>query len=103
MASQFLLARNQPMDGKVAIAANRNRFLHLLPGEPFAKPLVGMTGPGNQVVFGRRLTHPPSTQSTGMSRIAIPIDFHLPYRFRRSNAAAVIVKTPVRSEGSTSG
>ncbi len=52
-------------------------------------------------MLGRRLTHPSLAKPTAMTILTILIA--VLHFFNRSSAAAVIVKTPVLNEGSTSG
>jgi hypothetical protein len=72
-----------------------------LSGEAFSKPLVRVHCTGDQVVLGRPLPHHSVTESAGASIAISPVT--ATHFLRRSKAAAVIVITPVRSEGSTSG
>jgi hypothetical protein len=85
----------------MAVTANRDRLLHLLSGEAFSKPLVRMHCSGDQVVLGRPLPHHSVTEpaSACIAMLAVTTAHFL----SRSKAAAVIVITPVRSDGSTSG
>ena len=99
--AQFLFAGNQPVDTAMTVSANRDRLLHLLSSEAFLKPLVRVHGSGDQVVLGRPLAHHSVTQPAGASIASCAVTFA--HFFNRSSAAAVIVITPVRSEGSTSG
>ncbi len=109
VAPQFLLAGNQFVNCSMAVAAQRDGFLHLGTRKAFAKPLVGMTRAGNQMMLRGSAAHQSLAQvATGFRRRVGQGRFRFlgktkGHFFSRSNAAAVIVKTPVRSVGSTSG
>ena len=52
MPAEVLFFGHELVDGVVAIAAERNRLLHLLASEVLLEPLVAMAHPRNQMVFG---------------------------------------------------
>ena len=52
MPAEFFFFWHELVDGVVAVAAERNRFSHLLASEVLLKPLVAMAHSRNQMVFG---------------------------------------------------
>ena len=52
MPAEFFFFWHELVDGVVAVSAKRNRFSHLLAGEILLEPLVAVTSPRNQMVFG---------------------------------------------------
>ncbi len=57
LPTEVLFARNEAVNGLVAIAAQFDCFAHLLAREPLLKPLVAVAGPWNQVMRGGARLH----------------------------------------------
>ena len=53
VAAEFFFFGHKLVDGVVAVAAERDRLLHLLASEVLLKPLVAVTGAWNQMMLGR--------------------------------------------------
>lgn len=56
VAAEILLARNQSVNGSMAITAQVDRHSHFFPGKTFLEPTISMTRSRNQMVLRRALT-----------------------------------------------
>lgn len=74
MSAQLFFRWDQAMNFFVAIAAQIGRFTLLLPSKILFEPAVFMTGPWDQVVFGRTFSQDSPAQFTAFRFVFL---FHL--------------------------
>ena len=66
VATEIFLLGHEPMNCRVAVAAQIDRLLHLFATELLLKPLIAVTGARDQVMRGRAHLHRPPAKFAGL-------------------------------------